>query len=89
MIYTVGNTVNYQAAIKEHGEVLKQGQTTEYEGGIVFERYIDAVGYLSDINKSDVWSVWGVDADWIMDTYPASDGWWSYLLFDAPIIPLE
>lgn len=89
MIYTVGHTANYEAGIKEHGEIFKQGQTVKYEGGIVFECYIDAVGYLSDIDKSNIWSVWGVDADWITDTYPASDGWWCYLLFDSPIIPLE
>jgi type V secretory pathway adhesin AidA len=88
MIFTVGHTVNYKKSLAEHGTVFKQGEQVGYEGGIAFETYADAKRFLDENGKADVWSVWGLDADWITDTYPASDGWWCYLLFDKPIIDL-
>lgn len=87
MIYTVGNTKNYKAAIEEHGEIYKQGETIDYAGGIVFETQEDATAYIELMSKSKEWSVWGVDANWITDTYPDMEGY-TYLLWDSLIIEL-
>lgn len=88
MIYTVGHKENYEAAIKQHGQITKIGERVDYAGGIVFESQGDAERYLQETGNQDEWCVWGVDADLVMDTYSEKDSWRCYLLFDADIIPL-
>lgn len=91
MIYTVGNRINYEKAIQEYGKIYKKGKSVNYGGGIVFETKSDAERYLLEDDQLDVrdaWCVWGVDAVWNIDTEPATDGWWHYLMYDSYIIVL-
>lgn len=88
MIFTVGHEENYRKAIAQYGVIQKMGETIEYQGGIVFETYEDAERHLKALGHQDDWCVWGVDADWITDTYGNADEGCQYLLFDKDIIDL-
>lgn len=95
MIYTVGHTANYLAAIERHGTIQKTGRIEPcgalpdgYEGGFAFRTIDEARRLLVMIGHLNDWQVFGLDADWERDTVPAADGWWHNLIRHADIIVL-
>lgn len=71
MIYTIGHTESYLKYHEELGdEFEKLGAQDEegYTGGSVWQTIEGALG-----SCGNQYSVWGVDADWDKDTYPANE----------------
>lgn len=91
MVYTVGHTENYKAAIAANGVIQKTGKREGYQGGIIFQNVEDAKRYLDETGNADIWSVWGVDAEWGVDTKPTGvdDWYWHWLTRHSDIIPLD
>lgn len=89
MIYTVGHEANYREAITQYGTIQKLGKDQDYTGGVVFETIADAERYLRQVDHESDWCVWGVDADWQIDTEPSAVGWWHFLLVDKDIVDLR
>ncbi len=84
MIYTVGHSKSYRQCAEDHGEVFKLGRNTEYMGGICFETYNDAQQYIKEFNHPN-WEVFGLLAEWGVDTDP-DDQYWHSLLVNKEII---
>lgn len=88
MIYTLGKTEAYERYFRDNYPVptYKLGRRLlpkKYPGGSVWQTREDAQRF-ADINPG--FSVYTVDADWITDTVPSSDGDWHDLLRDAVIV---
>lgn len=90
MIYTVGNTQSYMDAIEKYGEgeVFKFDRHDDDPGGCAFQSIADAQRFIRE-RGNPTWSVFGIDAQWGVDTTPSEDGWWHYLLRNAPLIVLR
>ena len=92
MIYTVGHTLSYRKGLIESIPFQKLGRTSNYQGkfypgGSVWQTSYAAYAYLWDTNQLDKYSVFAVDADWIMDTAPSlSGGAWHDLLVTSTIV---
>lgn len=84
MIYTIGRTAAYEELIN-NGFPKKMGRQGDYPGGSVWETREEAqkvcpAGF----------SVYGVLADWTVDTALNKEGHaWHDLLVDAPIVRLK
>jgi hypothetical protein len=98
MIYTVGNKANYLKTISEAGVIRKVGRRevgdphlpNGYNGGCAFRTAEDAQRFIDEQEKSEVWGVFGLLANWGTDTVPNADGgWWHDLIHDAEIVLLE
>ena len=95
MIYTIGHQENYERAFQKHGEgqVVKAGRYakpdgTVYPGGCVWRTREEAQEYLKKYPTLS-WKVYGVVADWELDTAPNESGQpWHDLLRDARIVRL-
>lgn len=84
MIFTVGRTEAYEQYFREQSVPMKRGRDDDYEGGSVWRTASEAsaaapAGY----------SVYGVDADWSVDTAPSPTGPWRSLLRDAALIRVD
>lgn len=90
MIYTIGNTKNYNTYLKEIPNLKKKGRDRDYQGGSVFKTLEDAENYLDDLELNNEYSVYGVEADWDKDTDTSLDGSTRYrdLLIDSKIIKI-
>lgn len=96
MIYTIGHKENYLKAIAQEGVIYKTGKIPVgdsecpdgYPGGYAFHTFEDAQRGLQEEDKHNKWTIFGLDAQWGIDTQQATDGWWHNLLKDAPIIVL-
>lgn len=86
MIYTLGNTVSYTQALAENPAVMKIGRKDGYPGGSVWQTKEEAEVFAPD---NSGFSVFGVLADWEIDTAPSMEGGgWHDLLIDAVIVAL-
>lgn len=88
MIYTIGNRETYPKSNKTVSTVYKVGRRPDYPGGAALKSREDAERLITELGEQETYAVYGLDAVWEQDTYPASDGWWHYLLRDARIIVL-
>lgn len=96
MIYTIGHRVNYLKAMQEVGGSIRKlgkrgsGEHTDfpmgYPGGFAFQTIEEAQRAIEEHDKLGEWGVFGLEADWEIDTEPSPDGWWHNLLRDATII---
>ncbi len=50
-------------------DLYGDGTNISYRGGCVFQSRADARRYLVSIEKTDIWSVYEIDADWTSDCY--------------------
>jgi hypothetical protein len=92
MIFTIGATKHYlkwHHKCQEDGVPFeKAGRSSDCEGGSVWQTREEAENYLIENNKSN-FSVFGVDADWDLDTEPNENDSWNNLLVDSEIIILD
>lgn len=96
MIFTIGRTSSYDAALEEkqqRGEpLLKLGRTDEYVGGVVFHSTEDAEIFLKlhettgEFNEHGDFSVYGLMCEWD-NTYPLNGE--NYLINSAEIVSLD
>lgn len=77
MIYTVGNTENYERFFSE------QRNPRKAIGGSVWQTKEEAAKHIGWTH-----SVFGVDADWEKDTIKKGDHSWNDLLIEANLIRL-
>lgn len=98
MIYTIGHEANYLATLAEHPTMRKVGRRPPgtydeypdgYPGGYAFRTAADAQRRIDEAYPTAGFAVFGIDADWEMDTVPAVDGWWHSLVNDARVIVLD
>ncbi len=83
MIFTVGNTENYDRYFREQKTPKKKGRTPNYTGGTVWKTFLEAEKHLRP-----GYSVYGVDADWETETEKSAKGDWHDLLVDSNLIKL-
>lgn len=76
MIYTLGRTTNYNKYLRENPEAEKLGRTDDYPGGSVWRTQEEAQTYVDGLPNAPCpewsaadFSVYGVEADWEVDTY--------------------
>lgn len=84
MIYTVGNNKTYSKLFEDYGEVLKQGRGNGYPGGSVWQTRAAAERHLEP-----GYEVFGVLAEWNLDTCPSGSGDHHYLLRSAEMVRLN
>ena len=77
LLYTVGNSEQYFSYIEEDPDAAKG------VGGSVWKTIAEAAAHLNP-----QLSIFGVYADWGVDTEPDEDGDWHRLLVDAPLVVL-
>ena len=85
MVYTLGHRRSYEAALAEDPQVKKLGRRPSYPGGSVWRTYEEAEAYRLAHGLHD-YAVYGVDAEWGVDTAPSASGPWHDLLRDATIV---
>jgi hypothetical protein len=88
MIYTIGFSPSYNKILSTGQPVFKVGKKDDYAGGYAFLTEKDAQRRIKEAYHS-YYEVFGLKAYWGVDTYPAPDGWWHYLLFDREIVKLD
>lgn len=82
MIYTVGHKASYDRYLREQGpQCYKRGPRGDYPGGSVWRTVEEA-----EHHAPEGYAVYGVIADWELDTTPSSRGDWHDLLHDARIV---
>lgn len=86
MIYTIGHEGNYLANIEKYGTIHKLGKTDDYSGGYAFKTREDARRRIDEKYPNRGFAVFGLKADWNLDTVPSDDGWWRNLIRDAEIV---
>ena len=92
MIYTVGNRESYSEGFRKHGRLLKQGKDQRdepYDGGGVWETESDARSFLRAQNLSETFEVYGVIADWDLDTKQYRDEPFRRLIRNAEMVDLK
>jgi hypothetical protein len=90
VIYTIGHRESYLKAIAEadDGKIEKLGKSDERPGGYAFRTCEDAQRRIAEAYADRRFAVFGLEADWELDTEPSPTGWWHNLLRDATIVVL-
>lgn len=86
MIYCIGKEDAYEQMFQEIGHHYKLGRNVEhgYPGGSVWETEEDARKHCTS-----GYTVYGVKANWRIDTEPSKEGNWDDLLIDAEVVQLN
>jgi len=88
MIYTIGNTTNYNQFFIDQERPQKLGRCSYSPGGSVWRTFDEAQKYLNGID-SDEFSIYGVIADWEKDTIQGEGKGWHDLLKNADLVKLK
>lgn len=85
MIFTLGHTESYERYFQEQGTPQKMGARPDedYPGGSVWRTRESA-----ERHRQPDFSVYGVRADWEIETTPSAEGDWHDLLVDADLVRL-
>ncbi len=96
MIYTIGHRETYLSAIAESpdGVLLKSGKILPcaespngYSGGYAFQSVSDAERRINERYALDGYTIFGLKADWKIDTEKNHAGeWWHNLINDSEIV---
>jgi len=81
MIYTIGHIESYEQYFKEQGIPKKKGRTKDYPGGSVWRTAKEAQN-----NCPVDYSVYGILADWEIDTVPNKTETYNDLLYDKELV---
>jgi hypothetical protein len=86
MIYTIGREESYTRYFQEQGRPIKLGRNgrDDYPGGSVWKTEEEARE-----NCPEGYAVYGLMADWEMDTEPSKEGNWHDLLINAELVQLD
>jgi hypothetical protein len=92
MIYTIGHKESYEKGFEEFKfnpeEFKKMGRHLDYIGGSVFKTPEEGREYLVR-NCIDDFEVYGVEADWMLDSEENEHGEFNNLLIDARLVKLN
>lgn len=81
MIFTIGHKESYDQYFQEQSNPQKLGRTEDYTGGSVWLTIEEALRHCSEEH-----AVYGVLADWAIDTAPSKDGDWHDLLVTSTLV---
>ncbi len=86
MIYCIGLTVRYEAALAGPVAPVKRGGAADYAGGWVWQTVADAERFIAMNGLSATHTVYGLDADWTQDTEAAAGQSYRRLLRDTAVL---
>ena len=88
MLYTIGNRLNYLATFQKMAAET-EGYHHKGEGGHVVQSIEEARRLRrEEIDPEKDMAVFGVHAEWEIDTHPVDEGWWHLLKRSSPIVML-
>ncbi len=88
MIYCIGLTVRYEAALAGPTAPMKRGGDESYGGGWVWATPDEARQFIAMNGLTATHSVYGVRADWARDTREIPDKPHRFLARDAEVVRL-
>jgi hypothetical protein len=93
VIYTLGHKPSYVRGFKEaeiNGvPLMKLGRTATYQGGSVWQLRGEVEAHIAaNQPRLENYAVYGVEAEWGVDTAPSPHGPWHDLLKNAPLVEL-
>jgi hypothetical protein len=86
MIYCIGLTVRYEAALAAPAAPVKRGGDADYAGGWVWASPADAERFIAMNGLTATHSVYGVLADWQTDTVAVAGKPYHRLMRDAVVV---
>lgn len=84
-VFTVGNMEVFDKGIA-NGTFKKKGCHDGYPGGFATNSADVAFKFIADLNKTNIWGVYELDAKWGVDTVPCEYAWWHWLINDAVVL---
>lgn len=88
MIYCIGLTVRYEAALAGPSAPVKRGGGDDYAGGWVWRTMAEAERFIAVNGLTFTHSVYGLGADWERDTAIVAGQTYRRLLRDAQVLRL-
>jgi len=93
VIYTLGHKPFYVRGFKvaeiSGTPLLKRGRTDTYQGGSVWQARAEVEAHIAaNQPRLENYAVYGVEAEWGVDTAPNAEHPWHDLLRDAPLVVL-
>lgn len=89
MIYCIGLTVRYEAALAGPSAPIKRGAGPDYAGGWVWQTVSEADRFIAMNGLTATHSVYGLDADWEQDTEAVAGKPYRCLLCDARVLRIS
>ena len=86
MIYCIGLTVRYEAALAGPSAPVKRGGGGDYAGGWVWQTVAGAERFMVTNGLTATHSVYGLDADWERDTEAVAGQPYRRLVRDSEVI---
>ena len=86
MIYCIGLTARYEAALAGPSAPVKQGGGADYAGGWVWQTVADAERFIAMNGLNATHSVYGLEADWERDGEAVAGESYRRLKRDAAIV---
>ena len=86
MIYCIGLTVRYEAALAGPSVPVKRGAGADYAGGWVWQAVAEAQRFIAVNGLTATHSVYGLTADWDRDTQIVAGEPYRRLLRDAEVV---
>ena len=88
MIYCIGLTVRYEAALSGPARPIKRGGAADYAGGWVWQTIAEAKRFIVVNGLTATHSVYGVQAAWESDTEAVPGQTYRRLMLDAAVTRL-
>ena len=89
MIYCIGLTVRYEAALSGPATPIKRGGAADYAGGWVWRTIAEAERFIAMNGLTATHSVYGVQAAWETDTEAVPGQTYRRLTCDAAVARLQ
>ncbi len=86
MIYCIGLTVRYEAALAGPSAPVKRGSGADYAGGWVWETVAGAERFIAMNGLTATHTVYGLAADWQRDTEAIAGEPYRRLTRDAEVV---
>lgn len=86
MIYCIGLTARYEAALAGPSAPVKRGGGADYAGGWVWETVAAAERFIAMNGLTATHSVYGLAADWNRDTAAVAGESYRRLVSDAEVL---
>ena len=86
MIYCIGLTVRYEAALAGPSAPVKRGGSADYAGGWVWQTIAEAERFIAMNGLTATHSVYGLTAEWDRDTEVVTGKSYRRLSRDAVVV---
>lgn len=88
MLYTIGNRLNYLSTFRKMAAAT-DGFHHKGEGGYALRTIEEARRLSREQFPTKDMAIFGIYAEWEIDTSPVDPGWWHVLKHSAPIVMLD